>query len=76
MYEVFDHLYAYVKLVYCVTIECLQSDLFLYMLYILCLCALRVDESEISYVCVYVCMCVCVGACVFMHTCMCTHVYV
>jgi len=29
MYEVFDHLCAYVKLVYCVTVDCLQSDLFL-----------------------------------------------
>jgi len=29
MYEVFDHISAHVMLVYCVTIDYLQSDLFL-----------------------------------------------
>ena len=30
MYEVMDHICAHVKLVYCVTIVCVQSDLFLW----------------------------------------------
>ena len=59
------------------------------MLYILCLCALRIDESEILYVCVCVwvwvcvcvccvCVCVCVHACVYVCTyiCMYVHMYV
>ena len=29
MYEAFDHICAHMKLVYCVTIDCLQSDLIL-----------------------------------------------
>jgi len=51
MYEVFDHICANVKLVYCVTIDCLQSDLFLWSALYLCQCAVRNYEKEILYVC-------------------------
>jgi hypothetical protein len=43
MYDVFDYICAHVKRVYCVTYS---YD----VLYILSQCALRIDESEISYV--------------------------
>jgi hypothetical protein len=52
MYEDFDHTCARVKLVYCVAIVRLQSGYFYDVLYIQCQCALMIDESEISYVCV------------------------
>jgi len=50
------------------------------MLYILCLCALRVDETEISCVCVFMCayvclcMCMCVYVHVRVHACLCVNV--
>ena len=52
MYEDFDHICGRVKLVYCVTLVRLQSGYSHDVLYIQCQCTLRIEESEISYVCV------------------------
>jgi hypothetical protein len=47
-----EHTCAHVKLIYCVTTDFLQSDLFL-----TCFISYAgIDESEISYVCIYACM--------------------
>ena len=52
MHEDLDHIYAHLKLLYCVTVVHLQSGYSYDVLYIQCQCALRIDESEITYVCV------------------------
>jgi hypothetical protein len=49
---VLNHICAHVKLVHCVMI--IFKKIYSYdTLYILCQCALRTDESEISYVCTH-----------------------
>jgi len=45
MYEVFNHICAHMKLVYCVT-TVFNLSYFDVMLYILCQCALRIDEIK------------------------------
>ena len=52
MYEVFDHLCAYVKL-FIVWLLIAFNLIYCYdVLYIPCQCAIRIYESEISYVCI------------------------
>jgi len=45
MYEVFDHICAHVKLVYCV-MTVFNLSYFDVMLHILCQCALRINEIK------------------------------
>jgi len=47
----FYHICVHVQLVYCVTIDWLYQIYSYDVLYVLFQCALRTDESEISYVC-------------------------
>jgi len=58
MYDVFDYSCAHVKLVYCVTIDCLQSDLFLWRaLYPKPMCTKDWWKWNLICICMYICKC-------------------
>ena len=65
MHEVFDYICAHMKLVYCVSVDCNDWDLFLWCV----LCPVPVwckDWWQCNLVCVYVCMYVCIYAVVLV----------